>query len=329
MPTPRPTPAVTPVAPARSRLGQTSLGLVPDAISLPSLPLEPEWKLQQRLWGHAFHPMCSYLASFPAALPMPSSPATRDPATSSSTRSAAAAPRRSRPARRAGSGSAIDLNPIADLLTAAKVDAADPGGRQRPPGPRSTCASSTSGRPGRTWPTQPSPHPAAAGRRCPRRVEAPPRRRCPARGGPGVPSPDVRGAPLPAPRSSTPWTGRRPWPTDATGSSPGPLTGHPARQAARPTCPTSCPTRSAWRRATSATSSPAPISDSPERDVFACLERQAQRRLYRQAVPPRPGRRPARRRPRRRGAGPGGAAGPRPARPRPPGRDLARPTCAS
>ena len=29
---------------------------------------QPEWKAQQRLWGHSFHPMCSYLASFPAAL---------------------------------------------------------------------------------------------------------------------------------------------------------------------------------------------------------------------------------------------------------------------
>ena len=32
------------------------------------LALEPEWKAQPRLWGHSLHPMCSYLASFPAAL---------------------------------------------------------------------------------------------------------------------------------------------------------------------------------------------------------------------------------------------------------------------
>ena len=35
---------------------------------LPQLTIEPEWKDQQRLWGHSFHPMCSYLASFPAGL---------------------------------------------------------------------------------------------------------------------------------------------------------------------------------------------------------------------------------------------------------------------
>ena len=35
---------------------------------LPRLPIEADWKDRARLWGHAFHPMCSYLASFPAAL---------------------------------------------------------------------------------------------------------------------------------------------------------------------------------------------------------------------------------------------------------------------
>jgi len=42
---------------------QLELGL-----GVPRLAIEPEWKAQQRLWGHPFHPMCSYLASFPAAL---------------------------------------------------------------------------------------------------------------------------------------------------------------------------------------------------------------------------------------------------------------------
>ena len=36
--------------------------------ALPVLPIAPEWKDQPRLWGPALHPMCSYLASFPAAL---------------------------------------------------------------------------------------------------------------------------------------------------------------------------------------------------------------------------------------------------------------------
>src|SRR5574338_11065 len=42
---------------------QLELGL-----GAPRLDIEPEWKAQQRLWGHSFHPLCSYLASFPAAL---------------------------------------------------------------------------------------------------------------------------------------------------------------------------------------------------------------------------------------------------------------------
>ena len=45
--------------------GQLALEL---PLELPALAIAPEWKDQQRLWGHAFHPMCSYLASFPAAL---------------------------------------------------------------------------------------------------------------------------------------------------------------------------------------------------------------------------------------------------------------------
>ena len=42
---------------------QLELGL-----GVPRLAIEPEWKAQPRLWGHSLHPMCSYLASFPAAL---------------------------------------------------------------------------------------------------------------------------------------------------------------------------------------------------------------------------------------------------------------------
>src|SRR5262249_31680855 len=37
-------------------------------LALPGLPIDPEWKAQPRLWGHSLHPMCSSLASFPAAL---------------------------------------------------------------------------------------------------------------------------------------------------------------------------------------------------------------------------------------------------------------------
>ena len=52
--------------PARiTAAGQLALEL---PLELPPIALAPEWKDQQRLWGHTFHPMCSYLASFPAAL---------------------------------------------------------------------------------------------------------------------------------------------------------------------------------------------------------------------------------------------------------------------
>ena len=67
----RPTAAVPSEATAtpRSRRsvasGQLALEL---PLGLPELAIPPEWKAQQRLWGHSLHPMCSYLASFPAAL---------------------------------------------------------------------------------------------------------------------------------------------------------------------------------------------------------------------------------------------------------------------
>jgi len=50
---------------AGATAGQLALEL---SLELPAISLAPEWKDQQRLWGHPFHPMCSYLASFPAAL---------------------------------------------------------------------------------------------------------------------------------------------------------------------------------------------------------------------------------------------------------------------
>jgi hypothetical protein len=52
-------------APLPATDGQLALQLPSE---LPHLSIAPEWKDQQRLWGHSFHPMCSYLASFPAGL---------------------------------------------------------------------------------------------------------------------------------------------------------------------------------------------------------------------------------------------------------------------
>ena len=103
--------------------GQLALQL---PIGLPELPVEPEWKDQQRLWGHSFHPMCSYLASFPAALAHAfiarwSRPGdvVLDPFSGRGT-----TPLQACAEGRIGVGN--DLNPFAHVLTAAKVQPASP-----------------------------------------------------------------------------------------------------------------------------------------------------------------------------------------------------------
>ena len=108
--------------PARSTTaGQLALEL---PLDLPAIELAPEWKDQQRLWGHAFHPMCSYLASFPAALAHAfiarySRPGdvVLDPFSGRGT-----TPLQACAEGRIGVGN--DLNPFAHLLTAAKVEPA-------------------------------------------------------------------------------------------------------------------------------------------------------------------------------------------------------------
>lgn len=101
--------------------GQLEAGLAP---SLPQLDIAPEWKDQQRLWGHRLHPMCSYLASFPAALAHAfiarySRPGdvVLDPFSGRGT-----TPLQACAEGRIGVGN--DLNPLAHLLTAAKVEPA-------------------------------------------------------------------------------------------------------------------------------------------------------------------------------------------------------------
>src|SRR5262245_25012015 len=96
---------------------QLELGL-----GAPRLAIEPEWKAQPRLWGHSLHPMCSYLASFPAALAHAfverySRPGdvVLDPFSGRGT-----APLEAVVAGRIGVGN--DLNPFAHLLTAAKLE---------------------------------------------------------------------------------------------------------------------------------------------------------------------------------------------------------------
>jgi site-specific DNA-methyltransferase (adenine-specific) len=91
-------------------------------LELPQIALAPEWKDQQRLWGHPFHPMCSYLASYPAALTHAfiarySRPGdvVLDPFSGRGT-----TPLQACAEGRIGVGN--DLNPFAHLLTAAKVE---------------------------------------------------------------------------------------------------------------------------------------------------------------------------------------------------------------
>jgi hypothetical protein len=108
---------------------QLAFGLDPPGSpqELPSLPLlaiAPEWKDQQRLWGHAFHPMCSYLASFPAALSHAfvgrfsrRGDVVLDPFSGRGT-----TPLQACAEGRIGVGN--DLNPFAHLLTSAKVEPA-------------------------------------------------------------------------------------------------------------------------------------------------------------------------------------------------------------
>jgi site-specific DNA-methyltransferase (adenine-specific) len=98
--------------------GQLALEL---PLELPTIALPPEWKDQERLWGHPFHPMCSYLASFPAALTHAfiarySRPGdvVLDPFSGRGT-----TPLQACAEGRIGVGN--DLNPFATLLTAAKV----------------------------------------------------------------------------------------------------------------------------------------------------------------------------------------------------------------
>ena len=92
----------------------------------PPFPLELEWKSGQRLWGHAFHPMCSYLASFPAGLAHAfigrytrAGDVVLGPFSGRGT-----TPLQACAESRLGVGN--DLYPLAHLLTAAKVDPPEP-----------------------------------------------------------------------------------------------------------------------------------------------------------------------------------------------------------
>lgn len=102
------------------------VGPAPDA--LPLLRLAPDWKEQPRSFGHAFHPICTYLGSLPPAMAHAlverfSRPGdvVLDPFSGRGTVPLQAALR-----RRVGVG--VDLNPLAALLTGAVLD--PPGHRE-------------------------------------------------------------------------------------------------------------------------------------------------------------------------------------------------------
>jgi hypothetical protein len=91
-------------------------------VGLPAFPVELEWKAVSRLWGHALHPMCSYLGAFPAGLSHAfiarytrPGDVVLDPFSGRGT-----TPLQACAEGRVGIGN--DLNPLAHLLTAAKID---------------------------------------------------------------------------------------------------------------------------------------------------------------------------------------------------------------
>ena len=257
--------------------GQLALEL---PLELPAIALAPEWKDQQRLWGHPFHPMCSYLASFPAALTHAfiarySRPGRRRPRPVLRAWHDAAPGLRRGPDRRRQrpqpvrapahrrQGRAGDARPGGDPAGAAS---ARPGTRSRPAGWRSGQRVSAD-------PGAPAALVPAAGSAADRDGGVESR---PGRGRARLPSADARPAPVRPVRRSSSTIGRTgSWPPRSPGSST-------AR--ARATCRNSCRTPSRWRRAMCATSPPGPEFASPERDVFDGLAKKLDR-LFRQPPP--------------------------------------------
>jgi hypothetical protein len=115
--------------PVSKRVRPPAHGQLPLPLAtLPALAIELDWKHQPRLWGHAYHPMCSYLASFPAALAHAfvarytrPGDVVLDPFAGRGT-----TPLQACAEGRIGVGN--DLNPLAHVLTSAKVQ--PPAGRE-------------------------------------------------------------------------------------------------------------------------------------------------------------------------------------------------------
>jgi hypothetical protein len=188
-----------------------------------------------------------------------------------------------------------DLNPLAHVLTAAKVE---PPSRPRRSTRLATLRLGWSLAPPAGWPSADRVVDRRAGRSFPRPARA--GRPTPAasrsrRGRPRLPPPDAGPAPV-RPLALRP----RPIRADLLPRRPRSPGSSTARAGA--TCPSSCRTRSAWPRATSASFAAGPPSRLP-----SAISSTASAKL-RSACPPRPARddrdRPARRRPRRRAARP-------------------------
>ncbi|MFB0515949.1 MAG: hypothetical protein ACETWG_05020 [Candidatus Neomarinimicrobiota bacterium] len=88
-------------------------------------PIEPEWKVISKAWGHPFHPMCSYMAMFPPRIPhyfiqrfSRRGDRVLDPFSGRGT-----TPTQACVEERVGI--ANDLNPLAYVLSRAKVDPPD------------------------------------------------------------------------------------------------------------------------------------------------------------------------------------------------------------
>ena len=211
--------------------------------------------------------MCSYLASFPAALAHAfisrySRPGdvVLDPFAGRGT-----TPLQAAAEGRIGVGN--DLNPFAQLLTAAKVEPAGPAE-----------ARTRLARLRLAWPAVAADVGGRAGRRC-----RPIRTAVPSPSRPRWRSPSIPGRSPSSSSSATPSTST----IGSTASSP-PRSPGSSTARARRTCRTSCPTPSAWRPATCATSRPGRTSIAGERDVFDCLEAKLDR-LFRAPLPAGPG----------------------------------------
>ena len=210
-----PTPAES-SSPGNARPEPTTRASSPSSCPVPSrLAIEPEWKAQPRLWGHA-----SPDVLVPRELPGGPRPRVHRPlqparATSSSTRSRGrgTAPLQALAEGRIGVGN--DLNPLAHLLTAAKLEPADAGRGAHPargPPPRLGRRRRRLARPRRpaSWPIPATRRRFVPGGRLGRRPRRAPRAR-PRRGRARVPPADARPAAVP-PRAARPRRPRRPLP---------------------------------------------------------------------------------------------------------------------